>query len=155
MVEVPRSSNLRFVGDPGTERVLFMLSNDPNPLAPQKAAVPPATAADAPVPLADNQFVQPASEITPLESGEAEPPKVMIASIEDAKSQRGAKGLVAEDGMQSTYAVVSRANGWKPRKSGMKDLVVESEGGVNYGVVPAAAVSGGGILTLEVKLTHR
>jgi hypothetical protein len=57
--------------------------------------------------------------------------------------------------MQSSFAVVSPRNGLRPVKSGRKDIVVESTNGTNYGVVPASAVSEGGVLTLTVKLRHR
>lgn len=36
----------------------------------------------------------------------------------------------------------------------MKDIMLESSGGYNYGVVPVTAISNGGILTLEIKLKH-
>ncbi len=32
MVEIPRAGNFRFAGDPGTEKLLIMLSGSPNPL---------------------------------------------------------------------------------------------------------------------------
>lgn len=181
MVEVPRNSNLRFVGDPGTERVLFMLSNEPNPIATQAAApapmpMPAPSAAYNPPPAPSANYAPPPpppsnappapsyappapSYPPPVASADNLPPPppmpTMVASIDGAKSAKGAKDLVAEDGMQSTYTVVSADSGWKPRKAGMKDLVVESQGGTNYGVIPVAALSGGGILTLEIKLTHR
>jgi hypothetical protein len=168
MVEVPRASNLRFVGDPGTERVLFMLSNDPNPMATQVNSAPPPAPntayVPAPAPAPSAAYTPPPAPSpsyapAPVAVAENLPPPppmpTMVASIEGAKNLKGSKDIVAEDSMQSTYSVVSANSGWKPRKAGMKDLVVESEAGVNYGVIPVAAMSGGGILTLEVKLTHR
>jgi hypothetical protein len=62
---------------------------------------------------------------------------------------------VVEDSMQTTYAVISPKTGWKPAGRGAKDIILESEGGKNFGVVPASAMSGGGILTMKVKLRHR
>jgi hypothetical protein len=83
------------------------------------------------------------------------PPPLMIASnIDGAKNLKGAKDLVAEDGMKSSFAVVSPQSQWAPVKSGTKDLVLESSQGTNYGVIPASAVSAGGILSLTVKLRH-
>jgi hypothetical protein len=79
----------------------------------------------------------------------------MIASIEGSKSIKGSKDIVVEDSMQNTYTVVSPKNGWKPVKGGMKDIVLESSSGSNYGVIPASAIADGGILTLEIKLRHR
>lgn len=82
----------------------------------------------------------------------------MLASLDGAKSlkAKGAKDLMVEDNMKSSYAVVSRSQGFKAVSGGAKDLVMESApDGTNYGVVPTSAMSGGGILTLEIKLTHR
>ncbi|HWR57243.1 MAG TPA: hypothetical protein VN328_00020, partial [Thermodesulfovibrionales bacterium] len=78
-------------------------------------------------------------------------------NIESAKSSKGAKGakdIVVEDRMQTSYAVISPKNKWKPKSTGMKDIVLESSEGNNYGVIPASAVADGGILTLEIKLKH-
>ncbi|MCI0468912.1 MAG: DUF4384 domain-containing protein, partial [Nitrospirae bacterium] len=44
MQEIPRNTNLRFAGAPGTEKLLIMLSNEPNPMAGQ----PPVTTTSAP-----------------------------------------------------------------------------------------------------------
>ena len=72
-----------------------------------------------------------------------------------ANSIEGAKDLVVEDTMKTKYAVISPKSGWKPSEKGTKDIVLESSGGENYGVVPVSAIDDGGILTLEVKLTHK
>ena len=72
-----------------------------------------------------------------------------------ANSIEGAKDLVVEDTMKTKYAVISPKSGWKPAEKGTKDIVLESSGGENYGVVPVSAIDDGGILTLEVKLTHK
>src|SRR5512139_1028157 len=128
MHEIPKNTNFRFVGQPGTEKVLIMLSDGPNPVLAQPADAP----------------------------GAQPPPATAVASnIEGAKSVKGAKDIVVEDGMQSSFTVISPKNNYQPVKAGMKDIVLESSRGNNYGVVPASAVSGGGILTLEVKLKHR
>ena len=74
---------------------------------------------------------------------------MMLANIE------GAKDIVMEDTMKTSYAVVSPKSGWKPSAKGTKDIVLESANGDNYGVVPVAAIEDGGILTLEIKLSHR
>jgi hypothetical protein len=70
-------------------------------------------------------------------------------------SMEGAKDIVLEDNMKTSYAVVSPKSGWKPSEKGTKDIVLESRSGEHYGVVPVAAIDDGGILTLEVKLTHK
>lgn len=92
----------------------------------------------------------------PMPPGEAS--ANLVASLAGAKSlkARGAKDLMIEDRMESSYAVVSSRQGYKAVRGGAKDLIVESSAdGVNYGVVPVSAVAGGGILTLEIKLKHR
>jgi hypothetical protein len=110
--EIPQDTNLKFVGEPGTEKLLIMLSNDPNPIMKQ----PTITAT--------------------------------ISSIE------GAKDIVVEDRMQTSYAVISPKNEWKPAAGG-KDIVLESRRGTNYGVIPVSTLADGGILTLEIKLKHK
>src|SRR5512139_2921204 len=143
MHEIPKNTNFRFVGEPGTEKVLIMLSDGPNPVVTQ-----PTVAAGGSQP--------PVSEPPPSDvSGLPPSPPAIASNIEGAKSVKGAKDIVVEDGMQTSYAVISPKNNYKPVKMGMKDIVLESSQGNNYGVVPASAVSGGGILTLEVKLKHR
>jgi hypothetical protein len=92
----------------------------------------------------------------PMPAGEAS--ANLVASLEGAKSlkAKGAKDLMIDDKMESSYAVVSSRQGYRAVKGGAKDLIVESSAdGVNYGVVPVSAVAGGGILTLEIKLKHR
>lgn len=165
-IEVPRNSNLRFVGAPGTERLFFMLSNDPNPLAAQyqpvsaqqqtvSAPPPPTAYAPPPLPPASDTAPPPLPVLSPPPfAGDRSSPPPMVASIDGAKNMKGAKDLVAEDGMQSSYSVLSPGNGYQPKQAGMKDLVLESQDGVNYGVVPVSAISGGGILTLAVSLRH-
>lgn len=190
-IDVPRGTNLRFVGDAGNERLLFMLSNAPNPLgvggqqpgmapaAPMPAdlpggapgyAPPPATAyapppapGYAPPPMAGTQpgtmpppttaYAPPAY---PAPTGDLPQGAPIVASIDGAKAMamRGAKDIVVEDGMQSSFTVLSSRESYRPRQSGMKDLVVESQGGVNYGVIPVSAMGDGGILTLQVNLRH-
>lgn len=167
--EIPKNTNLKFVGEPGTERVLIMLSNEPNPIVTQ----PTITA----TPVAPQPSYTPSpSPTTPLPSAESVPPppstppttpsdvttlpppppvQTMVASIEGAKSIKGAKDIVAEDSMHTSYTVISPKNNYKPVKAGMKDIVLESSGGNNYGVIPVSAIADGGILTLEVKLQHR
>jgi hypothetical protein len=69
----------------------------------------------------------------------------------------GSKDLVLEDNLKTKYAVISPKNNYRPVAMGTKDMVLETDRstGYNYGVVPAAAVSGGGIITLETTLRHR
>lgn len=79
----------------------------------------------------------------------------MASNIEGSKRIKGSKDIVVEDRMESSFAVVSPRNNWKPVQTGGKDIVVESANGTNYGVVPVSAVNDGGILSLSVKLKHR
>jgi hypothetical protein len=217
-IDVPRATNLVFVGEPGNERLLFMLSNNPNPIIPGNGPAPGTTVAmPSPPPGAAGGYagnpvpagytpppagyappgpgyappvggaVQPpgyapapgyappapgyappapgyappmdASAPAPL-PGDAYPPMAspaapIVASLDGAKNMRGAKDLVAEDGMRSTYAVLAPGDAYRPRRAGTKDLVLESQGGINYGVVPVSALSDGGILTLQVNLRHQ
>lgn len=163
LYEIPKNTNFLFTGSPGAETVLVMLSDAANPMATQ-----PSVTASAPTsyPPAESpsSYSPPAGEspsgYTPPSTAASDvppPPPVsaMVASIDGAKSLKGSKDIVVEDNMQNTYAVISPKNGWKPVRGGMKDIVLESSTGSNYGVVPASAVADGGILTLEIKLKHR
>ncbi len=141
-IEIPKNTNLVFAGHPGTEKLLIMLSDSPNPMTNRGEI----TAGTTPPPSSTASTLPPPP---PPPGGE------LIASVESAKSLRGAKDIVVEDEMQSSYAIISPQNGYKPVKSGMKDIVLESSNGVNYGVVPVSAVANGGILTLQINLKHR
>jgi len=77
------------------------------------------------------------------------PPGVMTASLS------GGKDITLEDSNRTSYSVISPKNGWKPEPKGKKDIVLESRGGENFGVVPASYIEDGKILTLEIKLNHR
>lgn len=176
--------NMRLVGEPGTEKILIMLSDAPNPIAgtgnqsaavtppvlqaPQVSApLPTQTAGQYPPPPTDNSYPAPppapsAYPAVPpvVDSGQLPAPPPMypsdpavIASNTAAYSAPGAKDIMLDD-MQSSFAVVSPKTR-RPVRDGMKDIVLESTGGVNYGVVPAAAVADGGILTLEISLRHK
>lgn len=173
--EIPPNTNLRFDGNPGTEQILIMLSNEPSPFAApgagravnQAAAAPPPAPSYTPPPPSGSQWVPPAPMADAGTSSVAVPSyplppeqagATMMASLGGAKSlkAKGAKDLMVEDSMQSSYAVVSPRQGFKAVSGGAKDLIMESSpDGMNYGLVPAAAIAGGGILTLEIKLTHR
>jgi hypothetical protein len=191
LTQIPPNSNLRFDGNPGTENVLIMLSNEPSPFGgPASAgggqmvsAPPPApaypTQTAAPYPPPPSYPTQTAAPGTAAPGYLPPPPPMpsdtvavptypplppdqasasMVASLEGAKSlkAKGAKDLMVEDRMESSYAVVSPRQGFKAVSGGAKDLIMESSSeGMNYGVVPVSAVSGGGILTLEIKLKHR
>lgn len=167
LTEIPPNTNLRFDGTPGTESILIMLSNEPNPVAGPggsaragagvAAAAPtlPPMASPTVPPMASPTGLQVPSypTMSPIQAG-----NTMMASLDGAKSMKakGAKDLMVEDSMKSSYAVVSPRDGFKAVNGGAKDLVMESApDGTNYGVVPVAAITGGGILTLEIKLTHR
>jgi hypothetical protein len=179
-VDIPKNNNLRFVGAPGKEDIVLMLSDYPNPIAIQAGLSPSGSPAPAPAPAADYSASAPApnygSYTPPADSGNSYTPpsdaasnyssapaadsgqsygSAVMASLDGAKSLHGAKDLVMEDKMESTYAVVSPKHGYKAAPGGMKDLVLESSEGTNYGVVPVSAVSDGGILTLKIGLRHR
>ena len=174
MYEIPRNTNFRFVGEPGTEKVLIMLSANPNPLGggqPQVTAggpgtvppppppspntlpplppPPPPSSGTLPPPPPDNLPPLPPGPTADASSTLPPPPPMMLANIE------GAKDIVMEDTMKTGYAVVSPKSGWKPSAKGTKDIVVESANGENYGVVPVSAIEEGGILTLDIKLSHK
>jgi hypothetical protein len=161
LYEIPRNTNFRFVGQPGTEKVLIMLSANPNPFGAQSTvtAAGPGTVPPAPPPSSGALPPPPAPPPsappppTPGYTADASntlppPPPMMLANIE------GAKDIVMEDNMKTGYSVISPKSGWKPSAKGTKDIVVESARGENYGVVPVSAIQDGGILTLDVKLRH-
>ncbi|GAB4398231.1 MAG: hypothetical protein OHK0048_09180 [Rhodoferax sp.] len=200
LTQIPPSGNLRFDATPGTERLLLMLSNEPNPLAGgtgvnTAAVAAPTPLATAPTPVAVPQPVPvggppampnypavPAtptgadaataslptypSNTTPLPTYPAattglpadQASASLVASLEGAKSLKvkGAKDLLVDDEMQNSYTVMMPTpQGYKAVRGGAKDLLVESSEGIHYGVVPASAMVGGGILTLEINLKHR
>jgi hypothetical protein len=170
LYEIPKSTALRFAGAPGTEKVMIMLSGSPNPigggqsttLAGGPGTVPPPTSAPPvalPPPPAGSADMNPPSLPPPPPGPVADagsslppPPPMMIAS-----SMQGSKDIVMEDQNKTGYAVISPKAGWKPSAKGTKDIVLESDvrDGSNYGVVPASAIDEGGILTLDLKLTHK
>jgi len=169
LYEIPKSTALRFAGAPGTEKVMIMLSGSPNPIvggqsttvAGGPGAVPPPPSAPpmAPPPYGGSMNSAPPSMPPPPPGPVADagsslppPPPVMIAS-----SMQGSKDIVIEDQNKTGYAVISPKAGWKPTAKGTKDIVLENDArdGSNYGVVPASAIDEGGILTLDLKLTHR
>lgn len=124
--------------------------------APMPVPVPVPSPAAAPAPTMENLAMMqpPGMKTASPEQARA----AMVASIDGAKTLkvRGAKDLLVEDRMESTYSVVSPRDGYRTVSGGAKDLVVESTAeGMNYGVVPVSAVSAGGILTLEINLRHR
>ena len=163
LYEIPKNTNFRFVGAPGTEKVLIMLSANPNPFGAQQTVtaggpgtVPPPQAGGAmppppPPPSGALPPLPPPPSGATADAGSAlpPPPPMMLANIE------GAKDIVMEDKMKTGYSVVSSKSGWKPSAKGTKDIVVESANGENYGVVPVSTIDEGGILTLDIKLNHR
>ncbi len=180
MTQIPQNSNLRFDSNPGTENVLIMLSNEPNPIAgpsnrvvsaPPAPAYPtqvstPAPAPAYPAPVSAPYVPPPPMPGTDTAAAPAYPPlppeqasASLVASLDGAKSlkAKGSKDLMVEDSMDNSYTVMSpRQGGYKAVSGGAKDLIMESTPeGSNYGMVPVSAVSGGGILTLEIKLKHR
>jgi len=172
ITEIPKQGNFRFDATPGTEKILIMLSNNPNPFgAPQTQtasvqpppAPAPAGAMPPPPPAPSSAGALP--PLPPPPSGSLPPPPGPVADAGSAlpppppmmlaTSMEGSKDIVLEDNMKTGYAVISPKNRYKPTAKGTKDIVLESDGGTNYGVVPAAALDDGGILTLDIKLNHR
>lgn len=169
LYEIPKSTALKFAGAPGTEKVMIMLSGSPNPIGggqsttvaggPGTVPPPPSAPPAATPPYGGSTSAAPPSMPPPPPGPMADagsslppPPPVMIAS-----SMQGSKDIVMEDHNKTGYAVISPKAGWKPSAKGTKDIVLENDArdGSNYGVVPASAIDEGGILTLDLKLTHR
>ena len=148
MHEIPKAGNFRFAGPPGKEKMLIMLSGNPNPLgSPQTTTVAQASGTmPPPQPSADSSLPPPGP--TADTSSLPPPPAAMMASLE------GSKDIVLDDNQKTTYAVISPKRGWKPEPMGKKDIVLESSGGENYGVIPASYIDDGKILTLEINLRH-
>lgn len=161
--EIPKGTVMKFAGAAGTEKLLVMLSDNPNPMGGGSA---PATTASAPAPAAPAASTS-ASAPAPYQGSSAPvtassdpvappppPPAFVAQNMEGGKSIKGSKDIVV-DNMSSSYAVINPRDGYKAKQAGGKDMVLESQGGTNYGVVPVSAMSGGGILTLQVSLKHR
>jgi hypothetical protein len=156
MHEIPKTTSFRFVGKPGTERLMIMLSDNPSPFGSGQQQGSVAASSSSASPASSAPAYPPPSSASDSVASLPPPPPIQIASnMEGAKSLRGAKDIVIEDDMQTSYAVISPKTGWKPASKGAKDIVLESEGGKNFGVIPAAAISEGGILTMQVRLNHR
>ena len=168
LYEIPKSTALKFAGAPGTEKVMIMLSGNPNPIVggqsttvaggPGTVPPPPAAPPVALPPSSGSMSSAPPSMPPPPPGPVADagsslppPPPVMVAS-----SMQGSKDIVVDQN-QTGYAVISPKAGWKPSAKGTKDIILENDArdGSNYGVVPASAIDDGGILTLDLKLTHR
>jgi hypothetical protein len=169
LYEIPKSTALKFAGAPATEKFIIMLSGSPNPIGggqsttvaggPGTVPPPPSAPPAATPPYGGSMGSAPPSMPPPPPGPMADagsslppPPPVMIAS-----SMQGSKDIVMEDHNKTGYAVISPKAGWKPSAKGTKDIVLENDArdGSNYGVVPASAIDEGGILTLDLKLTHR
>jgi len=159
MHEIPKTTSFRFVGKPGTERLMIMLSDNPSPFGggQQQGTVAASNSSTSPASSSSYSSSDPGMNTSSDSVANLPPPPpIQIASnMEGAKSLRGAKDIVIEDDMQTSYAVISPKTGWKPASKGAKDIVLESEGGKNFGVIPASAISEGGILTMQVTLRHR
>jgi len=163
LYEIPKATSLRFAGAPGTEKVMIMLSNNQNPIVGGQsttvASAPPAAPPVMPPPASDPGGSAPPSMPPPppgpvADAGSSLPPPPPMAI---ASSMQGSKDIVMEDHNKTGYAVISPKAGWKPTAKGTKDIMLESDvrDGSNYGVVPASAIDEGGILTLDLKLTHK
>ena len=165
LYEIPKSTALKFAGAPGTEKIMIMLSGGPNPIAGgQSASVSDGPVSDPPPPQAPSVAAGSISPVPPgmrpsppgpaADTGSSlpPPPPTMIAS-----SMQGSKDIVLEDQNKTGYAVILPKSGWKPSAKETKGIVLENDArdGSNYGVLPASAIDEGGILTLDLKLTHR
>ncbi|MCX5810867.1 MAG: DUF4384 domain-containing protein [Proteobacteria bacterium] len=179
MAEIPKAGNFRFSGDPGSEKLLIMLSGSPNPLgsprttkvAQAPGAMPPLPPLPGPTADAGNLLPPPGPDADairvdlmpelfdndnlppPGDTADASslppPPPAMLANLQ------GSKDIVLDDNQKTSYAVISPKNGWKPEPKGKKDIILESSGGENYGVIPASYIDDGKILTLEINLRHK
>ncbi len=147
--QIPKGGNLRFAGPAGTETLIIMLSDSGMPGGIPGGNV---TAGGGQPPISTNPGSQ-SPEIGSIQGQDYA--QIAANNIDGAKRIKGAKDIVVEDQMQSSFAVVSPKNNWQPVKTGAKDIVVESAQGVNYGVVPVSALSDGGIFSLTVKLQHK
>ncbi len=137
--QIPRGSNFRFVGNPGTETLIMTLSDTPPP-----SGIP------------GSGLTAGGSTYTPPSSGTSTPTSSAMGDlIAGAKRIQGSKDIVVEDQMGSTFAIVSPQNNWQPVKTGKKDIIIESSQGTNYGVVPISAISDGRALSLIIKLSHK
>ena len=167
MVEIPRTGNFRFSGPPGTEKLLIMLSGSPNPMGGPQSGQTVAQGPSIPPPPSGSMESLPPPPPPGSSSGMASlPPPPPSASTDVANipppppgmmtaSLAGSKDITLEDSNKTTYAVISPRNNWKPEPTGKKDIVLESRGGDNYGVIPASYIEDGKILTLEIKLNHK
>jgi hypothetical protein len=162
LYEIPKSTALKFAGAPGTEKVMIMLSGNPNPIVggqsttvaggPGTVPPPPAAPSGSMSSAPPSMPPPPPGPVADAGSSLPPPPPMMVAS-----SMQGSKDIVMEDQNKTGYAVISPKAGWKPSAKGTKDIILENDArdGSNYGVVPASAIDEGGILTLDLKLTHR
>lgn len=168
LYEIPKSAALKFAGGPSTEKIMIMLSGGPNPIARRSAPVSGGPVSDPPPPQAPSVATAPpdgsissvptgmpppsAGPVADASSSLPPPQPIMVAS-----NMQGSKDIVVEDLNKTGYAVIFPKTGWKPSAKGTKDIVLENDArdGSNYGVVPVSAIDEGGILTLDLKLTHR
>jgi hypothetical protein len=162
LYEIPKTTALKFAGAPGTEKVMIMLSGNPNPIVggqsttvaggPGTVPPPPAAPSGSMSSAPPSMPPPPPGPVADAGSSLPPPPPMMVAS-----SMQGSKDIVMEDQNKTGYAVISPKAGWKPSAKGTKDIILENDArdGSNYGVVPASAIDEGGILTLDLKLTHR
>ena len=157
-IEIPQGTNLVFVGDAGEEKIIMMLSDNPNPFGTPGGSVtaqyPSSSGYESPsTATGDSQATtqDQSSSGDYLASAQDQP----MTGIWYANNVEGAKDIVLEDRLGTKYAVVSPRNKWKPLPAGKKDIIMESSGGVNYGVIPASSLSEGGILTLVIKVKHK
>ncbi|MCX8026933.1 MAG: DUF4384 domain-containing protein [Thermodesulfovibrionales bacterium] len=149
------ASNTQQLPPPTTSTSASAPPPPPPPSAPSSSTY----GSSAPLPPASDPSMPP----PPPTSGSSDianlpppPPQALAYNYDGSKSTRprGSKDLVLVDNMDSKVTVVDRRT-WKPSQTGAKDLVIESSGGSNYGVVPVSALQGGGVLVTEIKLKHR
>jgi len=141
LYQVPPASYLRFDNNPGEETLIVMLSPTPLGGAPTAASAPPPTPAPAPT----------APTYSP---GPTSPPTAPAAQTPAPPGGDDVVRAPAPPGAEAAAKLVSNL-----AAKGAKDLMVETDRTgpqpATYGVVPAASLADGGVITLQVKLRHR
>lgn len=143
MLEIPRGTNLRFVGAPGKEDVVLMLSDQPNPIALQAglpasgagAAAPPAGSYSA---GASTGYAQPSDGRT-YSAGDSAPASASAAYPSapgpSASSSYYGSATPAPAGGQSYGSTMMASIDGAKGLHGAKDLVMEDSMDSAYAVV--------------------
>lgn len=145
MVEVPRGTNLKFVGEPGTERLLFMLSNEPNPMAggyqnaanvppnaPPPANLPPQAPTQAQYSPPPTSYSPPPANLPPPAT--SYPPSGNYPPAGNYPPVPPDQGTGMVGTLPSPPTMVASIDGAKTMKGG-KDMVVEDQLQSSYTVI--------------------